>query len=60
VYGDELRKAAVTCCNSIVEIGFSNQQRSHATMKKDTVVELRRPETGRDLLTAMLQEAHSS
>ena len=25
-------------------------------MKKDTVVELRRPETGRDLLTAMLQE----
>jgi hypothetical protein len=46
----------VTCWNSIVEIGFSNQQRSHATMKKDTVVELRRPETGRDLLTAMLQE----
>jgi transposase-like protein len=34
---------------------FSDQQRGHATMKKDTVVPLRQPE-GQDLLSMMLRE----
>jgi len=47
----------VTCWNAIVEIVFSNPtEGSHATMKKDTVVEFRRPAHGRDLLSAMLRE----
>lgn len=47
----------MTCWNAIVEIVFSNPtEGSHATMKKDTVVEFRRPARGRDLLSAMLRE----
>ena len=47
----------MTCWNAIVEIVFSNPtEGSHATMKKDTVVEFRRPAQGRDLLSAMLRE----
>jgi putative transposase len=45
----------VTCWNSIVEVGFSVHEGSHATMKKDTVVLLRQPE-GQDLLSTMLRE----
>jgi putative transposase len=45
----------VTCWNSSVEVGFQQNNWSHATMSKDTVVPLRQPE-GRDLLSAMLRE----
>jgi transposase-like protein len=45
----------VACWNSIVEINFSVHEWSHATMNKDTVVQLRQPE-GQDLLSMMLRE----
>ena len=45
----------MTCWNSIVEINFSTHEGSHATMSKDTVVQLRQPE-GQDLLSTMLRE----
>jgi transposase-like protein len=45
----------VTCWNSIVEINFSVHEWSHATMNKDTVVQLHQPE-GQDLLSTMLRE----
>ena len=46
----------MTCLNPIVEINFSVHEGDHTTMKKDTVVPLRRDTERQDLLSTMLRE----
>jgi len=47
----------VTCWNSIVEVDFSNPLKGVTPpMKKDTVVEFRKPAKEQDLLSAMLRD----